>query len=1473
MILIHQISNLDLEYINDIKEYLKYNVLNPIIEKIVVFSNCKGFEDKIKIESKKIKYFEVEINIFDMMKYGKNNTRNFVIYSTPFIRFDVDLKKILTFDKANVFKEENCYYIFDRKMDIKNDRNIEDVLSGKKVDLKLNIQKNGYYINGFQYKSYDWRVSKTFEILDKKTIKTVKKKSEDIKEKKILTETQILSFLKTDKMRKLENSVSEKNINENLVVKRVGPKKLDVIIVSVNYNDFLLVSLGHNEKIFENITVVTSSSDFLCQKICKKFGVNCVVTDIMYENDAVFNKGKAINEGIKSISNPDYILLLDADILVMENIDIDALDEKTLYTSDRYFIKDYATYEAYISGKIGKDDFILENDKGFGFFQLFNYSKWKTFPESSEDASTSDIQFRDKFYLKKGIDNKVFHIGDDSNWKGRKSKSFLEYEQFNVLLEKSHNLPVKTFKICTFYYNPTKDVRREKNLLRFLSQFEEHQDKILIGMVDYDVDILPEHLKENVFLLKNEHKTPIWYKEILLNKMIDTIEEEYVIWIDCDLIYENLDWLKNINSVVRGKDFVQLFETINYLDENGSVLESHKSIISSGSNDIDRLLGEGYKPGGSWIGKTSILKDKKFFEKMYVGGGDTIFVYGLFGIEDGFTLRQVKKNSEYIWHGAVEWIKSCKKYRLGYLDVSINHLYHGELKDRNYNERYSKLRGIKAKSIVVFTENIGGYDNLLPILKYENTTCVAFLDKDVEIEGWNVININDYPHISGLKDVKLICKYVRTHPNELLPEHDYSLHIDANMVLTEDPNKIVDEIIGTEKEIMVFRHHKRNSIYEEGKQCIDWKLDSESRISDQMDKYRNLGIGIGLYECGLMLRKNTKSVKKFDDIWWKEIRRYSKRDQLAFPYATGLAGVSVGTFSIEDRRKSNLINIDVDKKGNSHKKSRIFNNNLCFIYDDGRKNWGSTKMRGKDISEKIGCDIISFNESKEIRYKKIVLLKMSNYEKALFLTEFNEVVCDMVDFNRLQHNLDTFKRFDYGIFTSVKQMEELMYIFKSPEKCRVIYHHWDERFNDVRVRNEISSPKICYIGQPEKCYGQNTNIERHSIDWYDFDEKISLYEQYNVHYVVKPKVEDDKIQPLTKISTAASLGCPVIANRSNHNIELLGSDYPYYCDPDDSSVDEVIEKVYNTFGGDEWYLALEKMKEIKEMTSLKRIIKNYLDLGYISHEEELSIKEDKNKRRMKIYGFYFAALINDWKSIVINQLERLFHSNLLDDTNLLFIRVYYTTESDMDDFNKIVDSYRNNFQIDINIHSTNENEYEFGILNMIKELATEDEFYCYYLHSKGVSKMFDGWEVNIENISAWRRYMEYFLIDKYSYCIESLENGSDAVGVKMRETPACMEKVSGLSGEFWWASSGYMSQNPKHFSGNFWWSKSSYIMSLPDIDSIRFGDRHEAEFWIGYGNGEMKCLHSGESARYKKMIKEEEYMDKKDITLHKKNSF
>lgn len=416
MILIQQISNLDLEYIDDIKECLRHNVLNPIIDTIVIFSNCKNFESSVKIDSRKIKYFEVEIDLFEMMKYGKKNSKNFIIYSTPFLKFGIDLKKVMTLDAKNVLKEENCYYIFDKRLDIKNKRNIEDILDGQKLPNSLNLQKMGYYTKGFQYNYYDWKVSRTY------------------KEKKVEEKVELIS--EKVELPKITNKVEQKII-DIIPSKRVGIKKLDVVIVSVNYNDFLIVSLENNIDIFENITVVTSSSDFLCQKICEKFGVKCIVTDVMYENNAVFNKGKAINEGIRSIPDPDYILLLDADIVVMNKIDLDTLEDNFLYTSERYIVPNYDSYQRYIYGD--NEKFRVDPDNGLGFFQLFNYSKGIKYSELFDNAAVSDIKFRDKFKERRNIGKRVLHLGTDSNWDGRKSKIFLDDFNFNFLLEKKND--------------------------------------------------------------------------------------------------------------------------------------------------------------------------------------------------------------------------------------------------------------------------------------------------------------------------------------------------------------------------------------------------------------------------------------------------------------------------------------------------------------------------------------------------------------------------------------------------------------------------------------------------------------------------------------------------------------------------------------------------------------------------------------------------------------------------------------------------------------------------------------------------------------------------------------------------------------------------------------------------------------------------------------------------------------------------
>lgn len=190
--------------------------------------------------------------------------------------------------------------------------------------------------------------------------------------------------------------------------------KLDVVIVSVNYNDYLKISLENNTKIFDNITVVTSEDDIECQEICKTYGVNCVICDNILKDGSI-NKSIGLNKGIESIKNPDWILILDADIVVNNKIDIKNLEYNNLYTNSRWIIEDINLYNEYKSGNKQLSDFRFERDKGIGFFQLFNFKFKKRYPDSDwgrySESTWSDITFKRGFNKISSLDLEVIHIG------------------------------------------------------------------------------------------------------------------------------------------------------------------------------------------------------------------------------------------------------------------------------------------------------------------------------------------------------------------------------------------------------------------------------------------------------------------------------------------------------------------------------------------------------------------------------------------------------------------------------------------------------------------------------------------------------------------------------------------------------------------------------------------------------------------------------------------------------------------------------------------------------------------------------------------------------------------------------------------------------------------------------------------------------------------------------------------------------
>ena len=193
-------------------------------------------------------------------------------------------------------------------------------------------------------------------------------------------------------------------------------KRLETIIVCVNYLDALEFTYLKNKEILTEILIITSFKDLKTQQFCLKNEIDHILTDAFYENGFVFDRGGAINQALQTLKFNDWVLHLDADIVLPRTfrsiIQNYKLDIEKLYGISRFDIKKEEC-EDYLNG-IKKPK--LPNNYwawGYGFFQLFNYQKFidcngAIYP-SNEDDTLSDHFFRLKF----GTNN---YMDKNSKW-------------------------------------------------------------------------------------------------------------------------------------------------------------------------------------------------------------------------------------------------------------------------------------------------------------------------------------------------------------------------------------------------------------------------------------------------------------------------------------------------------------------------------------------------------------------------------------------------------------------------------------------------------------------------------------------------------------------------------------------------------------------------------------------------------------------------------------------------------------------------------------------------------------------------------------------------------------------------------------------------------------------------------------------------------------------------------------------------
>lgn len=230
--------------------------------------------------------------------------------------------------------------------------------------------------------------------------------------------------------------------------------KIECVIVCVNYGDFLAETLKQNLPYLDRVVVVTSYADKETHGVCAKFGVDCVQTNVMYEDGAKFNKGKAITLGLGHCVGDGWLLHLDADVVLPHDfkrlLRHAHLDEHCIYGADRInvigwdkwirlrdtdFLHYRYSYFVEPPKWLSVGARIIHKDHGWvpiGYFQLWHGKHHKSYPRFQGSAEHTDVLHAlawDRSHRRLLPTLYVYHLESEAcpmgtNWHGRKTKRF-----------------------------------------------------------------------------------------------------------------------------------------------------------------------------------------------------------------------------------------------------------------------------------------------------------------------------------------------------------------------------------------------------------------------------------------------------------------------------------------------------------------------------------------------------------------------------------------------------------------------------------------------------------------------------------------------------------------------------------------------------------------------------------------------------------------------------------------------------------------------------------------------------------------------------------------------------------------------------------------------------------------------------------------------------------------------------------------
>lgn len=316
-------------------------------------------------------------------------------------------------------------------------------------------------------------------------------------------------------------------------------------------------------------------------------------------------------------------------------------------------------------------------------------------------TNTPTLHFKESLFSLENLQDDIFQF--------KNVDRFLE-----VLCETgSGDLFKDSSKITTSVVVP-RPLEAERRVAVLVPFFNVHSSKVMVDNfnnfkrgIKEDMFVIEVAFGDSPFLIddsadfiriRGTRQNLMWQKERMLNIALSKLPPEYtdIAWLDADVLFDNKNWVEEMQDALEKFCFVQLFETARWLNKDGSpdimfhtMVDQGKNLFSSGFTG--EAQDNGFHPGFAWAARREVLEDTGWFDSHICGNGDSFIYYAIAGhllagnylmVKNklmGFNYSFLKFRNKIIKAGAAGSISN--------ISGNIRHMYHGSFNDRDYAGR------------------------------------------------------------------------------------------------------------------------------------------------------------------------------------------------------------------------------------------------------------------------------------------------------------------------------------------------------------------------------------------------------------------------------------------------------------------------------------------------------------------------------------------------------------------------------------------------------------------------------------------------------------------------------------------------------------------------------------------------------------------------------------------------------------------